>query len=431
MKDTPTAIRSREYRARKKAGAVLPRTPREPVDKPGASLTVTQNTAEAVWVGRVLSLGDLLEVCAVNTDVWKVVEFSVNKWEVGAYSRQTDKFNVEPLFQVKARLIRKDPEPVKPFVRPLEIKVSIPKAVKRPSAKPLRYVVIPDVQIGFRKSLRTGRLTPHHDRLAMDVVHQIVQVVMPDGIVIGGDLLDLADWSDKYLRTPNLQYTTQPSLIEAAWWMGRMRKYAEHAWLIEGNHEERLVDAIVKDMPEAYGLRPVDMMDRPPALSIPNLLGLKSLDIEWVGDYPNGRVDLGNLVSVVHGDVARGKSGATSAALLPDALGHLIVNHIHRIECAYNTMWAGDAPIVRSVWSFGCLCRLDSQVPGIRGHMNWQQGIGIVDIDEGSDGTVSAVDIHPVLIENGIALFEDTVYRGEDYVDKLEEDTGWPFAREA
>jgi hypothetical protein len=445
MKQTPTAIRSREYRARKKAGVVTSISRSIPR---GATLDVTHNTAEATWVGRILTLEDLLYVCKVDLLVWKVAEYTVNKWEIGAKNKtmnmvykkgvgtgfiDQEGIVIEPLFQVKARLVRINPEPITPVVAPVVIRASKPgkpdNYFRKGDGERERVLILPDVQIGFRKSLRTGELTPHHDRRAMDIAVQIAADIKPDHVVFIGDLLDLADWSSKFLRTPNLQYTTQPSLIEAAWWMARVRRYADRAYLLEGNHEERMVEAIVKDMPEAYGLRPVDMMDRPPALSVPNLLGLDSLDIEWVGDYPNGEITIGDSLSIAHGDTARGKSGATVASLIDDMPGGInVVGHIHRIECAYNTLWHGPLPVYRAAWSFGCLCLLDGQVPGVRAHQNWQQGLGVIDYYPSlGGGLVDTYDVHPVVIDDGVAVFEGKPYHGTDRVEELKADTGWPF----
>lgn len=59
-----------------------------------------QLTAEQVK--RIRSLDDLLAVFAVDTEVWDVAEYKVNSWEQHSVSK-----GVVPLYQAKARLVRK------------------------------------------------------------------------------------------------------------------------------------------------------------------------------------------------------------------------------------------------------------------------------------------------------------------------------------
>lgn len=55
---------------------------------------------------RICTLEQLLEHCKVNTDVWEVERFVVNKWEVGAKDA-AKRIQAEPLYQVKAWLRKK------------------------------------------------------------------------------------------------------------------------------------------------------------------------------------------------------------------------------------------------------------------------------------------------------------------------------------
>ena len=54
---------------------------------------------------RIKTLEELLDYCEVDTSVWTVRSFIVNKWEMGAKDR-SDNVQVTPLFQVKASLTR-------------------------------------------------------------------------------------------------------------------------------------------------------------------------------------------------------------------------------------------------------------------------------------------------------------------------------------
>lgn len=438
MKDTPSAIRSREYRKRVKNGEIRPRG--EP--NPPVGLTVTGNTAIAqARVRRILTLDELIKLCKVDLKVWKVDRFEINNWEMGAKNIVKDMryikgsasghvkqngITIEPLHQVKAFLVRINPEPIVPFIRPANVIIHRQGKLTRVGFNPYdRWVIMPDPQVGFRKSLRTNILTPHHDRKAMDLAHQVAVAIGATGIVYVGDVLDLADWSDKFLREPNLQYTTQPSILESAWWMGRTRAALPDAQMvvIEGNHERRMHDSIVKDLPEAFGLRPADKMQDPPALSIPNLLGLKSLGIQWRGDYPDGNFQITRGLVVEHGNVAKAKSGATVSSMVDDVtMETRIIGHIHRIECAYKTTWTADGPAFAAVWSFGCLARIDGEVPGRSRRQNWQQGLGVIDVYDWGQFSIT-----PVQIQDGLAYFDGRCFVGEDRTEDLKRATGWGY----
>lgn len=93
------------------------------VTEKGDARDVTIDTRE-----QVRTLEDLIRVCEIDTEVWDVVEWHANKWEVGmklaatsrrvegkngteyvAWERETNEPVVLPLYQVKARLQRKSP----------------------------------------------------------------------------------------------------------------------------------------------------------------------------------------------------------------------------------------------------------------------------------------------------------------------------------
>lgn len=72
---------------------------------------------------RIKTLEDLIEVCNIDTKIWHVASYEVNKWEVGRKDKSVEwsaihgqgtgkvkdsgKIFVEPLFQVKAKLVRR------------------------------------------------------------------------------------------------------------------------------------------------------------------------------------------------------------------------------------------------------------------------------------------------------------------------------------
>lgn len=122
------------------------------------------------------------------------------------------------------------PVVVNPSTRPT------PRAWTHPNLR--CAAIIPDMQVGFKRSLRDGSLEPFHDRAAIDVAWQIIRAEAGrlSEIVLLGDNLDLPEWSLKFTRSPEVYWTTQPSLVELAWWYAQLPSGPKiHA--IEGNHE--------------------------------------------------------------------------------------------------------------------------------------------------------------------------------------------------
>lgn len=86
---------------------------------------VKAGTADVTFITkkRIKTLEDLLEACDVDGNLWEVSSYEVNKWEVGRKDKivnwqsnegvgtgivqDTGKIFVEPLFQVKAKLVRR------------------------------------------------------------------------------------------------------------------------------------------------------------------------------------------------------------------------------------------------------------------------------------------------------------------------------------
>ena len=174
----------------------------------------------------VRTLDEMLEICEVDLDVWKVDRYLINKWPVGAKASKKDLvwedgrltgsvyedgLVIAPLFQVKVWLSRITPEPLFLTIRPVVCKeFSAPKAKTRKSSL-RRTLIFCDPHFGFIRNIRSGELVPMHNRAVLDVILQIAQLADVDRIDLLGDILDLAEWSDRFIRSPEFCETTQPS----------------------------------------------------------------------------------------------------------------------------------------------------------------------------------------------------------------------------
>jgi len=315
-----------------------------------------------------------------------------------------------------------------------------PPQSKVSKSKGLRTaLLVADPQIGFSKvDLHRSELDPFHDRQALDVALQIAAWVQPDEIIYVGDYLDMSDWTDKFLRTPEFVQQTQPAIIEGAWWLGQFRMVAENAdaALLEGNHEVRAINSVIKNLPAAYGLKPVItfagkreeavVIANESALSVGNLLGLSHLGVRYIGGYPNGFYRLNSALRIEHGDKARAGMSDTVKAIIKDEAESVIIGHIHRFESATKTLYNAEGTEYVGAYSVGCLCKLGNGVPGANRHAQWQQGVALVHYDP--DGT--AYNIQPIHINNGVALYDRQYFEARpesETVERLRKDTAWEF----
>lgn len=395
------------------------------------------NTAEAQARGtRVKSLDDLIRECDVDTDVWRVRDngLEIHTWEGYAKREDTyleyeggkatgkiDRGGIETatLYSVLAKFVRIKPIPVYPTIQPVECPVTFnPPEV--PSAGDLvRTLFLGDAQIGYRRDFTDATLTPFHDRRVLDLALQIAVADQVDSAYFGGDMLDMSEWTDKFAKGPEFYLTTQPALLEWHWWLRQFRQElpeAEIRWA-EGNHEERLRRMLIAHLPAAYDLKDVTM-EVPPALSLPNLLALDKLGINWQGGYPDNMEWLSNELAVFHGDVALSTPGATARKLTDKKRCKLIFFHIHRQEMVVQTWNTKDGLFIAYSYSPGCACHIDGRVPGAKSDDNWQQGFCIGEYERGG----ALVSLIHIPVENGRAVFGGRVFKARDRLADLRQD---------
>jgi len=304
--------------------------------------------------------------------------------------------------------------PVVQPAAPAKIKHMAPKARPRLSRQ---TVILPDPQIGFRR-YEDGTLDPMHDERAMVVALSIIEMVRPQVIVNLGDFLDLAEWSSKFAVLPEFSFTTQAAVYAGYRFLADQRAAAddllEAFYLLEGNHDDRLPRLIMQNAKTAMRLRRADQPEGWPVMTVPNLLCLDTLGVEYIGGYPAGRIKLAEkhgtqtALYALHGEkldmVKQAKAERQST----------VQGHAHHVSMHSETYEDdGDAYEVEA-WSLGCLCRTDGAVPSTHGgtdakgkpvvrHESWQQSVAVLSEDE--DGW----DLEPVRIRNGRAVFRGKV----------------------
>jgi len=386
------------YYYKKKHDIRMSKSPGEPdtvVKESDGELTIRHTS-------RIQSLEELIEAFDIDTDKWKVKSFIAEKWD--SATDELEKFLIRASFVERKELSDK---PITPVEITVEIDEKVPKHVHRTLQ---RTMALFDLHVGFARNFRSGELVPFHSREALSVALEVAALSQPDTIVFGGDLLDMSEWSDKFILEPGFYFTTQNALLECAWWIGKFKQRCPNARLVmlAGNHEKRLQTLVTKRLIAMAMLTPADDPDVP-LTSIDNLLGLSRMGVKYIDEYPDGVYFMAKDTIIEHGNIARARPGMTASAVVDQRNFNVIFGHKHTLEMASKNVesWAGNR-VVRAVCG-GCLCRLDGTVPGSNRHSQWQNGI--VEIVHDNE---TAYAINPILIENGTAIYNGEMISGSE-----------------
>lgn len=388
------------------------------------AVEIDDNVAEVTCIGQQIHTKEgFLAACEMQAELdsgkWKLADdILINTWNgqlEGGYPIQ--------LWQVKGRFVRTNPEPILPVISPVEINLSITPKDKYKANEGL-LLHITDPHFGFSRNIDTGELVPYHDREALSVVLQIAQETDFDTVVWGGDIMDFAEWSSNYSKSPEFYWTTKPAVLEAAWWIGKIiesNPKARHI-AMAGNHEERLPRAIRDHLPAAYGLQSGDLDIDNSLLSIPSLLGLDKLGVEWVGDYPAQHFIVPDKLCVEHGNTTSKNPGYAAWKIVSESTYSRLYGHGHKRERATKTFPTSDGIGEITAASPGCLCRIDGVVPGHDPvNQHWSQGVGIASYSETGLDNCRIIEI-----KNGVAKYNEWI-KANDVLEIIKKDTNWKF----
>lgn len=369
----------------------------------------------------VTAVTKLLADANINPDEVKLEKMKVSEWE--GFSKDEDGNPVvTPLKGTSIVLSPKwvdGPEwPVVQQAKPTLIKPVVAKKRTLPKVGKWRTaVILPDPQVGYR-ALKNGVMDPFHDESAMGVAMEIVAAVQPDLIVNLGDLVDFASHG-RFAQEASFARTTQPTIDRAHEFLAEQRATCPDAKivLLEGNHDRRLETSIVNNALAAFGLQRAALPESWPVMSLPHLLRLDDLDVEYVGGYPAAKFWINERLACAHAPAKLRSSGSSAQASIDDERVSLIFGHIHRIEAAYKTRNTRDGGKVNFSVSPGCLCRIDGAVPSTKGSTdvfgapvvnfeNWQHGVGVVTYQEGD----ADFSYEQVFINNGTAIFRGQTF---------------------
>ena len=306
--------------------------------------------------------------------------------------------------------------PVPDQVKPAKVTFSgTVRKVADPEAGRKRAVILPDPQFGFLKDVH-GDLVPFHDEDAIAASISVLRAAKPDRIVVLGDTLDLPVMS-KFKTHPSYVGLLQPTLQACYEWLLAVVALCEEVDMLEGNHDLRMQDYVMNNAMEAFGVkRAGDPPEGWPVLSVPYLLRLEEIGVNYVPGYPVTRVELAPNLVAIHGKKLKLKQVITDETVC------VVQGHTHHAGVEYH-QYRSDRATRQQRWvaSPGCLCRTDGTVPGVnhaidpRSHrpidnpQDWQQGLGVVEYHE--DGSTTPIYEH-VPIEGGVARWRGREFSG-------------------
>jgi hypothetical protein len=300
--------------------------------------------------------------------------------------------------------------------------INAPKPHKVKKSKHEVHVIFPDPQIGYRKFGEV--MDPFHDEQAMDIALQITSWLEEhdrvDSVINLGDFLDLPA-QGRFEQEAAFAATTQDALNRGHLFLQQQRAAAgpkAKIVLIEGNHDRRMEKFININAASAFGLKKANS-DGFPVMSIPYLLRLDEIGVDYIDAYPAGAHWINDRLRAIHGTKVR-SNGSTAAAYTNDT-PHIstVFGHVHRQELQSRTVFDRQGSIKSVAISPGCLCRVDGAVPSVNGstkvdgtpatyYENWQQGVAVITTDANGDFFTELVQI-----DKGKAWFRGNEFRSK------------------
>jgi transposase-like protein/predicted phosphodiesterase len=237
---------------------------------------------------------------------------------------------------------------------------------------------------------------PWQDDRALALVYAILDIVQPDIVIHGGDLLDCYKLS-RFDKNPWEDKALQNEVDMARQILWNLRQHAPTAqiFLLEGNHEDRLRKVLWNLPEDARAIAQLTHFQE--QMTWPKVLDLEALGVQFVPTRDQTKLDLLPKMVVKHGSVVRKWSGWSAKGEHEKYGKSGVSGHSHRL----GGFWHRDHNGSHVWFECGCTCLLD---PDYMVDPDWQQGCLVMTFDRES----GAYQMEPVFIHHG-----NTVFRGE------------------
>jgi len=238
---------------------------------------------------------------------------------------------------------------------------------------------------------------PFHDPKALILLELFLKRERPEWLILAGDFQDFWEISSFDTAPHSGKRLLQEIELGTNILKGfrRTLPQARITWL-EGNHEFRLRRYLMKHARELYDL---------PALTVPELFGLKDLRIEYVAcdqrasKFTGTHVQVGNLY-VGHFEIVAKHGGYAAKQLVEDKGVSLLQSHTHRFGAHART--GLDGRLVLGVENFSMCSRRQSYTT----NPNWQQGFSAVYLEPSS----GRFQWYPILLDGYRFVWKEREY---------------------
>jgi hypothetical protein len=319
---------------------------------------------------RIDKIAQLLERSGISLDEVEKVN-RVNVYQ-GYLKTPEGDFQVQDLYSVQYTPKENDEE--RTYISQADPTIIRPTKIKARANKEKSAIILPDMQ------------APYEDPKALDVAYQIIRDTQPDEVIMNGDNLDL-DLFSRFVGEGGIE-SLNDSINRVHKIMAQIRANAPNAkitWL-EGNHELRLRKMLMTNARDLLGVRQAGTNSN--VLSIPFLLNLAELEIDYVSGYPANQYWVHPSLRIIHGHIVR-SSGNTAAAVAKSSDVSTIFGHVHRREHYSRVVNSYNIGKVITAASFGCLAKVSGEVPSYHNGVtedgepvqyfeSWQHGLGLV-----------------------------------------------------
>jgi hypothetical protein len=328
----------------------------------------------------------------LNPDDWDFQGLVDNEW---------DSPTGETLYQRKLTLRRKNGGELILPARTDGPKFKVPKKKNIKSEGSL-FVVKGDEQAPFHDEKL-------HDKyctfLADNDVHTIIDV---------GDGMDLPDIS-KYKSNPEVEYKARVNnCLTISYELRRDERIAApdaEIYEMPGNHDIRLRDFILSQVPELHGLKraQIEGQEEDSIFNIGFLKRLDEIGVKWLetdGPYEHGEFIVSDKLSVRHGHKAVKGAGKTAHKVLEEVGYSTIHGHTHRLGIVYKTTFdIHGEPTILAAAESGCLCDVEKTGLGYNPFPDWQPGLITATVFP--DGSFA---LEPAIWVNGKLLWRNKKY---------------------
>lgn len=339
-----------------------------------------------------------------------------NTWEVSAYDKREQSWTTALNHSWEQE---EDSELFLPAT-PARITPSRRKPIERDYKS---IFVFGDAQMDYRHVLDhdTGKeeLVPTHDERALTIARHMCRDLRPDTIVNLGDTVDLAALSRFKPDSDHFNRSLSPAFQRVHDMYAGLRADNPDSRIVEvdSNHNTRLKDFVLKNMPQMYGMKRAGSNDRFPVMTYPYLANLEPLGVEWVSGYGAAEFEYADDLAFIHGTMATAKASTAAKLAQANPDRNIVQGHAHRAETFHHTTRKGEQ---LGAYVVGAMCRTSGEVPGyhsavddlgqpVKYYENWQNSLmHIRDYDNGH------YQFDHILINNGRSFYDGKEYRSEE-----------------